>query len=356
MANLFQYLKKELSTKEDINELDGLVFAWLSYFNYPERLNQQEHFAIKELTEKEIKKKYFYKDASNPQASRKLMLMLRKDERFGSLILSDFEEKKNGEEDVQFGAVTAHLSPSLHVISFRGTDPSFIGWEEDFLMSLERPVKCQELALDYLNRMVDKFHGEFILCGHSKGGNMAIYALSNSKPSLTSIKEVYIYDNPGLTITLEDDYSDNIKIHRFVPQSSIIGTFFDQPYPSIVVKSGVFFFLQHDTFSWKIKKNSFVMLKDRTEFSYRVEKAFNEWVKSLSIEEREKFTRMLFGMLKDSKANDLLDLMKKFPKYGLEINRIYKSLTDEDRRFFKKVIRRFIDKYRLYRKISRVSE
>lgn len=353
MANIFRYLKKEhAKISNEMNSLDGLVFAWLSYFNYPEQFFLESETPLKNLTKDMILKKEFYKDASNPKKSRKLMLSIYHHPRYQDLTVSDFEAETDDNSSLQFGAVTAHINENLHIVSFRGTDPGFVGWEEDFLMSLEKPVAAQVRAKNYLERQMNKYQGEFILAGHSKGGNLALFSACHLESGIERLKGIYVYENPGFKIDLPHQKELHPIVKRFIPQSSIIGMFFFQPFGSDIVKSNLPFFLQHDPFSWMIKDKDFIKLRKRTRFSYRMDKAFNSWVDGLTIQEREKFTRLLFSLLKESKAKDFFDLINQIPKYGLEIRKVYKDLDVLDRLFLKKTAKELLNEYKRHNKIQ----
>ena len=106
----------------------------------------------------------------------------------------------------QFSAMTLLLEDQRLVVAYRGTDDSLIGWHEDFLMLCENVVPAQVSSVEYLeyvasfqsshsllsslqNKYLDKSlwqrlkkHFQYQkkrpiwLVGHSKGGNLAMYA------------------------------------------------------------------------------------------------------------------------------------------------------------------------------------
>ena len=79
------------------------------------------------------------------------------------------------EAEQQFSAVEIVLDDGTSYISFRGTDDTIIGWKEDFNLSTG-VVPAQERAVEYMQRISDKAYGMLRVGGHSKGGNLAVFA------------------------------------------------------------------------------------------------------------------------------------------------------------------------------------
>lgn len=87
-------------------------------------------------------------------------------------------------DEIQFAAMTVDLPDGTHIIAFRGTDGSLTGWREDFAMSFESPVPAQAAAQKYLEHHLMQDAGDVIVTGHSKGGNLAVYAAAHTKADL----------------------------------------------------------------------------------------------------------------------------------------------------------------------------
>ncbi|ERL21183.1 PF11187 domain protein [Streptococcus pyogenes GA06023] len=119
------------------------------------------------------------------------------------------------------------------VISFRGTDDSLIGWKEDFNMAFQYPVPAQRSASAYLDMVARLWEGPIILVGHSKGGNLAIYAAMNADPKVRKrIQHVYSLDGPGFPpeiVTSPAYRTIQPKVTKIVPSSSIVGMIFRDP-------------------------------------------------------------------------------------------------------------------------------
>ena len=138
----------------------------------------------------------------NPDLTHDLFQAAGENPRYANVRLGAVVEHINQGEQTQFAAATFQL-PDGHkrrkptykgtlVISFRGTDDSLIGWKEDFNMAFQYPVPAQRSASAYLDMVARLWEGPIILVGHSKGGNLAIYAAMNADPKVRKrIQHVY---------------------------------------------------------------------------------------------------------------------------------------------------------------------
>ena len=125
---------------------------------------------------------------------------LAQHKRFKNCKLSHFINDIDPALQKQFAAMTYRLTLDTYLIVFRGTDDSIIGWKEDFHMTYMKEIPAQKHALCYLeNFFVHHPRKKVILAGHSKGGNLAIYAASQIEKNLQNqITAVYTFDAPGL--------------------------------------------------------------------------------------------------------------------------------------------------------------
>ena len=226
------------------------------------------------------------------------------------LRLTLFQTKRDDKS--QFGAITV-LHGKRAYVCFEGTDDTLAGWKEDFAMTFQCPVASQQMAVDYL-KLVDAAicPDEIITCGHSKGGNLAVYSAAFAPKEVTDkIAAVYNHDGPGFPADIVADrrYLELLpKIRSFVPQNSIIGMLLERQDSFVVVKStqkGVF---QHDGFSWQVMRDKFVQMSGRTAESEIVGKTVRQFLSQMDGTEREQFTEALFEMLSVTNAQTLLEL------------------------------------------------
>ena len=207
MSNVSDYLKwrGDLDfSQAPFNDVDNLILAQIAYVDFTDIVpapGSIETITIAEAAdtffdthdEKEIKKcKSFIGKA--PYLLREAAAT----KRFGSLILTNYVDYVDGGKEEQFAAFHVRIDNRLTYIAFRGTDDTLVGWKEDFNMSFLSPVPSQKDAVRYIDTTVQRSEGKLILGGHSKGGNLAVYASVFARPSVKKrIITVYNNDGPG---------------------------------------------------------------------------------------------------------------------------------------------------------------
>lgn len=67
--------------------------------------------------------------------------------RYGKVRMNYFASSFNGQNPEQFAAATFFLEDGRFIVSFRGTDSSYIGWREDFDMAVFDVVPSQKRPL-----------------------------------------------------------------------------------------------------------------------------------------------------------------------------------------------------------------
>ena len=244
MANLFNYLawRGDLPLdKIPFCELDAAVLTRLSYLPLDMIVSADftEKITLLEATERALAIKkpsdYIWK------GDDRLLKIVSTCKRFQDLKLCGFVNSIDETTTMQFGAVIIELEEGLRFLSYRGTDKSLIGWQEDFNLFYEFPVPSQTEALRYFELAYAAFGGEWMLGGHSKGGNVAIYTASFcGEAPRKSIRAVYNMDGPGIEPKyLADSAFDQVRerIVTYMPQSSVIGKMFGHEDKCVVVKS-----------------------------------------------------------------------------------------------------------------------
>ena len=145
--------------------------------------------------------------------------------------VDDFDESA----EKQFSACTLRLPRGAAYVSFRGTDNSVVGWKEDFNMAFETGVPSQIAAVSYLERVAPTIEGGIYLGGHSKGGNLAAYALARCPADVAGrVVRAFSHDGPGFKrgFLAERDFEPiSDVIHRTVPEESVVGMLMDTPAP-----------------------------------------------------------------------------------------------------------------------------
>lgn len=223
--------------------------------------------------------------------------------RFGSAYLSDFVDVFR-EGTCQFAALCVTLGDGSRHLLFRGVDDTLTAWLESFRISY-RVTPSQKMAVLYTNRTAKKYARDgspLYLEGHSKGGNLALYAACEcDAPVRAGITRVFNFDGPGLTPFLygEADYMDlEGRVTRAVPEYSIIGCLFFHGAPDFIASSGASGIGQHELTTWSVNGTGFERLRSMDRRSRKIALTLNRWIASTGFEERESFTEDLFAALK----------------------------------------------------------
>ena len=312
MANIFDYLTDvQYDSFYDLplNELDVLALTELTYLPFDNLLDQ----SVNRLSDVATRVPRESTMLTNKERLQ-LLDQLSQHKRFKNSKLSNFVNDIDVELQKQFAAMTYRLNLDTYLIVFRGTDDSIIGWKEDFHMTYMKEIPAQKHALEYLEDFFKQYPKQkVIIAGHSKGGNLAVYAASQIQPELQEkISAVFTYDAPGLQahLTETSGYQEVIpKIHRYVPQGSVIGMMLEIPDTPIVVRSlalgGI---AQHNTFSWQTEGTHFVQLEEISSESLQIKDALKEWMDSVPDEELELYFNLFFGTILESGINSINDL------------------------------------------------
>ncbi len=243
--------------------------------------------------------------------------------RYRSLMLSGYRNISDPAKTEQFSSLTVRLPDGTRCVTFRGTDDTIIAWKENFRMSVADAVPAQEDALRYLRWAMGAYDGSFVVCGHSKGGNLAVYASSMLPQDLQDrIVSVYSFDGPGFrdAFLKQAGYRRMLpKIHTLVPQNSIVGMLLSTGEDPEVVTSGSFGFRAHDGFTWEVSGTRFARSRALSPSSAMFRKAMRETLSGMSQKERETFIEDFFQIMTSTGAFTLTDLTEIDLRRALEI-------------------------------------
>ena len=318
MTDLFDYIKwrGDLTFRQDPpNAVDGLIFSALAYIRYAGALELRFNA---EVTLRQASEDFFSLNdhASRVRVKRDLELLKAAagSVRFGETILSRYMEHSSSTRETQFSAVSFFLDDGSAFLAFRGTDDTLTGWKEDFNMSFQYPVPAQRLALTYTKAFAEEHLVPLRLGGHSKGGNLAVYAGSGVSPKVQDrILTVYNNDGPGFTEEMMTDpgYIRIVpKIRTFVPQSSVIGMLLEHEEPYTVVRSDQVSILQHEIYSWEIIGKHFVEMEEITADSRFLNLTIKHWVAEMDASERNILVDTMFELLSSGEVSSALDIFQ----------------------------------------------
>ena len=263
--------------------------------------------------------------------------------RFRELKLNGYQNLLEKEREIQFAAVTYVLGDGNIYVAFRGTDETLVGWKEDFNMAFMSPIPAQTYAMRYLNVIAGMVNVPIIVGGHSKGGNLAVYASMYCLDSVRNrIRTIYNMDGPGFRReVLENGHYDKIakKVVKVRPYASIVGMLFETDYNYRVIGSRTFGLAQHNPFTWTVKDNHFVDIETLSESKRFMNDTLNEWLLSLSEEQLRRFVETLYQIISASQADNLIDLAADWKKSMTGIAGALKEVDDETSVMLKKVLR-----------------
>ncbi|KXT78302.1 Mbeg1-like protein [Streptococcus sp. DD13] len=307
MATYIHYLHEYANipfSVQELNELDILVLTEMSYFSWDGLVSSSFDPAFGRSFE-EIYQEVLQKPERSADQNRfPILELLSKSRRFANVQLFGFENDYNLDLQKQFAALTFRLSPDRYLISFRGTDDSLIGWKEDFHMTYMKKIPSQIHAQHYVQKGVQTLpKAQFILSGHSKGGNLALFAASQvNDPEQKAIQAIYTFDSPGLhsDIVQQEGYKElQPRIRAYLPQDSIVGLMLSIPDNRIIVKSRGVSFSQHLLSNWKINLKSCQIerAQELTRTSHEVDQTLKDWTDQLTNKELKTFFDLIFDNL-----------------------------------------------------------
>lgn len=388
MGNIIDYAREEQRSFEELpfNEVDALILAQLAYEDIPRLVpalddernmygtfrGRMHHFpmdrhnlrqsakallrapfsaiTLKQMDEvlhggadSACQHQVHAVNFTDPAIMHSFVRTVAVNPRFSGLRVGAFAERFDTDEQTQTAALTFLLPDGTLVLSFRGTDDSLVGWKEDFNMAFQYPVPAQRMAADYICAVAKLWPGDMILTGHSKGGNSAVYAAMNAPAKIRKrIAAVYSLDGPGFpehVVTSEPYLSTVSKVHKIVPDSSIIGMVLETPEPCVVVKADCEGLMQHFAFAWQVDGDAFVRVDDIAPSSHEFNSSFNRWMTGLSREERKHAVDALFQVIHASGATTFSGLIASMPLSLPSMIGAIVGLTPDERKHLMEAMR-----------------
>ena len=316
MSDIRDYVRwrGDLRFQQDpVHPVDALVFSALSYIRMEEVLKEEEGPRLLRDLGRELLEREDLSDLIRSKNDPDLLALASDSNRFGACQVLRCRSLLDPAQDTQFFAVTFLLDDGSAMIAFRGTDFTVVGWKEDFNMSFQQTVPAQELALDYVREVSFSLPGPIRICGHSKGGNLAVFSAARSSPMLQQrIQAVYNNDGPGFSDYLMGDpgYKAIVPvIHTFVPQSSIIGMLMDHEEPYTIIKSRQIGLMQHDVYNWEIHGPRFVPMEEITADSRFLNETIRKWYASMDNAQRNQVVDTVFGLFEEGQVADATEIL-----------------------------------------------
>lgn len=324
------------------NEIDYLIFSELAYVEFDSIIEYDYHqsYSLKEAFEIFSSQKQNIDDFTYID-SYHLFEKMSHSFRYQNIRIISYINDINPELIKQFSALALVLEDETIAIVYRGTDDALIGWHEDFLMLCESVVPAQESSVQFLeyiatfpysqtlfqslqnqflsSSLVKRFQKHFlykkkrpfILMGHSKGGNLAMYAGCFCQSSVQDrILKIYNYDGPGFQdeIISSHAYKNMLpRIHSYIPHYSFFGIVLGHEEDYTVVHSHYTGMLQHNGFSWEVGPQHFV----NDELSYEsVQFAIKVilFLEKLNLDDKHQFISAMFDLFSSLNLYTFSDL------------------------------------------------
>lgn len=351
MKNMLDYIKEfgHVSFEERaFSEIDALVLTELEYLPLekvvPSDENGENFVTVKEIAEymQEHKQELFDENPMMITEERHEVSQVIADApRFQSLKFFGVVSVWDKDTTKQFAAVTVEVEPSVRLVVFRGTDETLIGWKEDFLMTYSPLVAAQTDAKEYLAKQASLFDGDLMVSGHSKGGNLAIYAAATQEEDVQlRIVDIFCFDSPGLyrSVLETKGYQNIVPLAmRYIPQDSLVGLMLESEVPYVIVKSNATGAMQHSAMTWEIEDGQFIKMEKLTKNSQLNDQTFKKWTESVSDEELELFWNVFFELLFSVGIDTVNDLYGQFMHYVQEFLKAAGGMDEEKRELLTRI-------------------
>ena len=329
MGNLITYVQQyEAQTFQEklVTDIDILVLTEIAYLPFDEIVSSsfevKSGISLNQLGEKfeTIKEK---EHENNPFMITKeriqLLDVVSKSQRYKDIKVFGFMNDIDDELTKQFAAVCYQWEEESRWIIFRGTDESLTGWKEDFMMTYSDLIPAQTDAIEYLRKQAELFSGSLNISGHSKGGNLSLYASAMQEEDIQHrIQQVYCWDAPGVhrSILGTEGYQRVVsKAKRYIPQDSIVGLMLESQVPYHIIESQGSGISQHSALMWNIEDDHFVELTELTKNSQLTDQTFKQWTEVVSDEDLKLFFDTFFELFFEMGVETVNDVYYNFRLY-----------------------------------------
>lgn len=335
MADIYEYLKWRGDLHlmvSPLNEVDAYILSKFGVLNYTGIIPRHSGIvlcdAVKEFNEAAEKNDSLLHGFSENNLT--VIRAISNLPRYSNLYVCDYVRKIEEAEDRQFSALTFVLPDGTRFVTFRGTDDNLVSWKEDFLLTAMDSIPSHENALNYLLKQCKQSSSPIIVSGHSKGGNMAVYA-SMKLPTKyqDQIVSIFNFDGPGFRYDLNElDEFNRIKtkVRKYASKESIVGRLLISESTPVIVSTPETGWRAHNGFNWDIDTISFTRAEDFSITSNAMQAAFNGSVETIPLERRKDFIDEFFNTLYEYDVHSLNDLnRKKLQELSSQSPEVYRS-------------------------------
>lgn len=358
MGTILDYLREygDYSLEEKpFDDVDSLVISQLSYLKFDGIVpGPEETCGPVSLAQIAAHSDYdrLYGDERYRKDNTALFTGILNSRRFGDMRLWNYVNLIEPEKESQFSALVCGLSGGISYVVFRGTDENIVGWKEDLNLAFSEPVPGQLHSVPYLEQAAETIDGRFFVGGHSKGGNLAVYAAMHCDVSVRErIERIYDHDGPGFRPEVRERSAFQEiegRIHKTVPRSSLVGMLLYTEGNYRVVESKTLGLAQHNPYTWLVKDGDFRVVDEIRPGRKFIDQTLNEWILSLDQEQMHIFVDTLYGVVQASETDNLIDFTAHWFQSLHKIGRAIGEVDEETGKVVLQIMRALFDMVSLH--------
>ena len=285
MPTIVDYVLRERDTfaERPLCRVDSLCLSWLSYLRFPveSTARSAEGVSLADLDRDEWRLK-MVAALHDSDTSEALLRSMAASPRFSGVRVALHVDERNDEEGKQFSATTFLLPGGGAYVAFRGTDDSIVGWKENFGLACSAGIPSQVSALAYLQLAALSEDGPLWVGGHSKGGNLAVYAARKAPDQVRSrVRACFTHDGPGFCpeAVAAGGWHDDVTVDKTIPTESLVGMLFEKNQQGFaVVKSSEQSIMQHSPLSWQVEGRDFACVAGMDYSAWKLVRRLNDWL------------------------------------------------------------------------------
>lgn len=340
--DIFDYISSQTATFSEVPFCteDSILFTQLAYLHLGGFVRGLKRFTLsvplRRLAHPDVLSQ-ISQSVRETEDTCRLLTMAAGSRRFGHVRVKFFEEQTDVAADKQFSAVTFLLDSRSAFIAYRGTDNTIVGWRENFNMAYMTPVPSQAESANYLRTAASIIRRRRLYVGgHSKGGNLAMYAAMNCGRDIQPrIAGVYNLDGPGFKdkmLETQEFKGIKDKLHIILPESSMIGTLLRIDGERKIVRSRGKGFDQHNPMNWIFDRLSLAYIPSLSKDAMVFDDIADRWLDTLDNNQRQLVVNVLFEIINNSGAGTFGEVIDKIKDGEITALRVLKDLDADTRK------------------------
>lgn len=351
MQYLIEYVRANARVPfaiEPCNEVDLCAFAALPYLNLEGIVT--ERTTGREKTLAEVAELFSVLEESNqaaglfiPRDFTDLLIAMGRSIRYRDVRCFFRRHIFDEETEQQFDALSFLLPDGRLLVTIAGTDDTLLGWKEDLNLGCDVNIAGQFSAVKYLNELLAARDGNFLLCGYSKGGNLAVYAAAMCDAP-ERLERLYDYDGPGFPRAFLESEAFLAVADRcllIAPRFSAVSMMLENLPHYAVTRGTMRGLYQHYCNRWEVEGNRFRREEDFSAESKRFHAQFMQLLEETTVEERRLAIETTYRLAKCTGARTLTELWQDRLKYLHTLTHAYRELDKPTRATVAKLLRRF---------------